>query len=258
MTTITAVGNQKGGVGKTTTVLGLAGAEAHQGRRVLVIDMDPQHNATTALMGECEGLNVYDALVATEPGGLADVIRPSNWGGVDIAPGADALAMFERADIMAAEHRLAHALTGVDLGEYDVVLVDLSPQLGRLANAGLVAADEVLVVTTPEAWAVDGVGAFLATVTAVQAPYLNPALRVAGVLLNAFDGRLVEHNARREELDEAYPGLLLDVRVPRLGAAGHMAAYSQPLYSTRRGSWRRVAGAYEMLANLIAHEGARP
>ena len=183
MTTITAVGNQKGGVGKTTTVLGLAGAAAQQGRRVLVIDMDPQYNATTALGGESEGLNVYDALVSAEPGGLADVIRPSGWDGVDVAPGADALALFERADVLAAEHRLAHALDGVDLGEYDVVYIDLSPNLGRLANAGLVAADEVLVVTTPEAWAVDGVEAFLATVAAVQAPYLNPALRVAGILI---------------------------------------------------------------------------
>ena len=259
MTTITAVGNQKGGVGKTTTTLGLASADAHLGKRVLVIDMDPQHNATVALGGMVEGeLNVYDALVGTEPGGLADVIRRSTWKGVDVAPGAEALSLFERDSVMMAEHRLKLALDGVDLGQYDVVYIDLPAQLGRLALNGLVVADQVVVVTVPEAWAVDGVAAFLKTVGELQRqPMLNPGLRVAGILLNSYDGRLNEHQTRRAELHEAYGDLVFDVRAPRLSSAGNMASYGQDLYMAKGGGWRRLVAVYELLALTMNNEGAR-
>jgi chromosome partitioning protein len=254
-TKTTAVGNQKGGVGKTTTTLGLAGADAHAGRRCAVFDLDPQRNATSALLGEYDGLNVYDALMSDEPGAMQDVIRPSNWEGIDIAPGHKALALLERSDVMMPEHRLKNALDGVDLSAYDRIYLDLPPQLGRLVLIGLVVADDVLVVTVPEAWAIDGVLEFMGTIDAVRSSrMMNPALTIAGVLANGYSDQRVEHSSRWAELGEMFGEDLVDIRVPRLAAAGNMAAYSAPIYEAKGSNWRRLAACYEMLADQLAGE----
>ena len=161
---VVAVANQKGGVGKTTVTLGIADAAARRGLKVLVVDLDPQANATSGLGVEAPGRTVDDALAADRTGALADVVTASAWpNGTGpapaVAPSSPSLAAREpqlATDPIGAQDRLRHALEGVADG-YELVLLDCPPSLGLLTVNGLVAADRVLIVTEPAAWASDGV-----------------------------------------------------------------------------------------------------
>jgi chromosome partitioning protein len=184
-----ACANQKGGVGKTTTVVNLATYLALQGERVLVIDLDPQGNATSGFGIERPPVDrsIYGAMVGLAP--LAELIVGTDIEGLDLIPSSLALAgaEVELAAIMARERRLATALEGI-AAEHDHVLVDCPPSLGLLTVNALTAADAVLIPIQCEFYALEGVNQLTATINLVR-DHLNPALAIKGVLLTMFDAR---------------------------------------------------------------------
>ncbi len=188
---VMTIANQKGGVGKTTTAVNLAAALAQHGSHVLVLDLDPQGNASTALDVEHHtGVpSVYDVLVDDRP--LAEVVRPAGeMPGLFCAPATIDLAgaEIELVPVVARELRLVRALRAFDMSDLDYVFVDCPPSLGLLTVNALVAAEEVLLPIQCEYYALEGVQQLLNTAELVRVNF-NPGLHVSTVLLTMYDGR---------------------------------------------------------------------
>lgn len=220
---VVALCNQKGGVGKSTTAFHLARAAVRRGRRVLLVDNDPQGNlsyvaSSTPLEEDQAGL--ADVLSAQAEETMRDVIVPGVWPGVDLVPTTGATLGVVRDELVLAgagrEGRLREALAEVS-GDYDLVLVDCAPSLDQLTINGLTAADAVVVVTHARLFSANGLAQLLDTVENVRR-YYNPGLRVAGVLVNQHETRTVSGRTWMEELGEAATarGLtLLDPPIPK-------------------------------------------
>src|SRR3954468_22871078 len=190
MTRIVAVANQKGGVGKTTTAINLAASIASRGYRVLLLDFDPQGNASSGVgyPRDKVELTVYDAIVGEVT--LEDVIRPTDITTLFVAPATTDLVGAE-IELIGADHRerfLANALAPV-AGGYDYVFIDCPPSLGLLTLNALVAADGVIIPMQAEYFALEGLSALTATIEKVRAAY-NPRLAIDGVMFTMYDARL--------------------------------------------------------------------
>ncbi|MEZ5141587.1 MAG: ParA family protein [Acidimicrobiales bacterium] len=248
--------NQKGGVGKTTVALGIASAAAHAGLRVLVVDLDPQANASTGLGVWSPELTVDTALEADQPGVLRKVITSSTWevpGGVvpDVAASSPALARREAAltnDPIGAQDRLALALEGLD--DYDVIIVDCPPSLGLLTVNGLFAVDRALVVSEPGAWASDGVEQILRTVSRISSRRAG-ALGVAGIAVNRL-GRTRDGRYWYEQLVQTYGDQVLPP-VHQRAALPEAAAQSLPIHGLghRPGAPEAAAELDELVRRLF-------
>jgi len=205
-----AIVNQKGGVGKTTITLGIAEAAAASGNRVLVVDLDPQANASSGLGIWNGSPSIDDVMSEPRAGSAAEAICSSRWpeeqSRPDLIPGSHLLANREAqlaADPVGAQDRLQLALAGID---YDLVIIDCPPSLGLLSINGLFAAERTVIVTEPAAWAADGVDLMHNTVERVAGRLGRPKL--AGIVVNRV-GRTRDNRYWCEQLQERFNGLLL-------------------------------------------------
>jgi cellulose biosynthesis protein BcsQ len=208
MSRIIAALSLKGGVGKTSVVLGLAGAAADAHLRVLVVDLDPQANATSALDPSATPFTTSDVLFDGRDGVARDAIVPSGWDTlIDVLPSERALEHRAESTGEGSTLRLRRALAGVT-DHYDIVLIDCPPSLGELTRNALFAATQALVVTEPSFFAVQGAEQALEAISIVAANG-NPQLRIAGVVANRVRPTLPEHTYRMDELRAAFGDLVL-------------------------------------------------
>ena len=214
---VMTIANQKGGVGKTTTAVNLAAALAQHGSRVLVLDLDPQGNASTALDVEHHSgvPSVYDVLVDDRP--LAEVVRPAgDMPGLYCVPATIDLAgaEIELVPVVARELRLARALRAFDMSHLDYVFVDCPPSLGLLTVNALVAAEEVLLPIQCEYYALEGVQQLLNTAELVRVNF-NPGLHVSTVLLTMYDGRTRLASDVADDVRAHFGASVLHTIIPR-------------------------------------------
>lgn len=253
---VTAVVNQKGGVGKTTVTLGLAAAAAAAGRRVLVIDLDPQANATTGLGVWDASRTVDHALESEAAGSLADVVRVAGWEPndgvtVDVAPSSPRLAQREHQlamDVIGAQDRLAVSAEGL-VERYDEVLVDCPPSLGLLTVNALFAADRVLIVAEPAAWSADGVEQILRNIERI-AERRGGRPEVAGIVVNRL-GRTRDANYWDGQLRELHPGRTLSPAIRLRAAVAEAAAQSTPVHALTRDGASEAAAEFDALAAAL-------
>lgn len=221
---ILAVCNQKGGVGKTATTFHLTRAAVLAGRRVLVVDADPQGNLTSVIAREAveeDQPGLADVLSQRSSDTIADVIVPSIWEGVDVVPTAPSEALAYVADelIIAGagrERRLRDALAPI-AGEYDLILIDCPPSLDQLTINSLTAAERVTIVTEPSLFSANGLARLLSTIESVRGAY-NRGLAIAGIIINRFEKITVasrEWVAHLTEEAEARQLVILEPPVPK-------------------------------------------
>ncbi len=227
--TTVAIANQKGGVGKSTTAINLGAALAIQGERVLLIDLDPQGNATSGLGIDRGSIrqSVYDILVSEVA--IEDVIEPTSVRNLHVVPATIDLAgaEIELVSTFSREHRLRHAIANLDAG-YDFIIIDCPPSLGLLTINAMTAANEILVPIQCEYYALEGVGQLLKNVELVTSN-LNPSLVVEGVVMTMFDGRT---NLASEVVDQVrahFGETAYETIIPRTVRLSEAPSFGEPI-----------------------------
>ena len=224
-----AIFNQKGGVGKTTTNINLAAYLALAGRRVLVVDMDPQGNTTSGLGIDKRNLeySIYDAL--TGNASLQDVIKSTEIQGMHILPASTDLAGAE-IEMVAIESRekLLRRVIAVIKDYYDYILIDCPPSLGLLTINSLTAADSVLIPIQCEFYALEGVSQLMGTVELVRKS-VNPDLEIEGVLLSMFDGRTNLSIQVVQEVKRYFRNKVYSTVIPRNIRLAEAPSFGQPI-----------------------------
>lgn len=262
MTTIViAVANQKGGVGKTATTVNLADALARNGHRVLVIDADPQANATSILDVQLddESRTLHDVLTAVATGhagagALAAAIHPAGpaWTGIDVIPSQRELASREADNSPGREFHLRTAMDGA-IEEYDVVLIDCPPSLGALTLSALTAATSVLIVTEPRASSVDGVAELAVTIDTVRR-YYNKELTTAGILINRWRSDRLDRAVWRQELAAIYGAAMIDHPLPEREVVAVAATNHVPV--PKREAYDYVAAIEAIARHVLTNQDA--
>lgn len=249
-----ACANQKGGVGKTTTVVNLGSFLALAGERTLIVDLDPQGNATSGLGLDRHSIerSVYDAVI--DGTNLRDLTIEGPIPGLDVVPSAIALAgaEIELAPVEGRERRLARLLSEIS-ADYDYLFIDCPPSLGLLTVNALTAADSVLVPLQCEYYALEGLSQLLATLDLVR-DHLNPGLTIKGVILTMFDGRTRLSADVADEVRRHLGDKVFDTIIPRNIRLSEAPSHGLPI--SRYAPESAGATAYAALATeLRARDG---
>jgi len=215
MAHIISIVNQKGGVGKTTTAINLGAYLAEHGKNVLLVDLDPQANASSGLGLDYNNLNkgIYESLIGSHL--IREVVVPSGVTGFRVAPATQALAgaNVELVDVERREFRLSDALLEIK-NDYDIVLIDCPPSLGILTINGLVAADHIMIPVQAEYYALEGLGQLLNTIELIK-ENIKEDLNILGAVLTMFDKRTKLSGQVMDELYKYFPNKIFDAVVPR-------------------------------------------
>jgi chromosome partitioning protein len=248
-TTVTAIVNQKGGVGKTTTAINLGAAIAELGRQVVLIDLDPQANTTSGLGFDVRRRRSTVYTLLSGDAVIDDVAVPTSTPGLHLVPAELALAgaEIELASMAGRESRLRDALAELG-GGFGHVLIDCPPSLGLLTLNALAAADEVLVPVQAEYYALEGLGHLLYTLQLVRQD-LNPRLQVAGILLTQFDARTTLAWDVLTEIRANYPDKVFRTLIPRNVRLSEAPSHGRPI--TEYDPACRGATAYRELAKEV-------
>ncbi|HRY52304.1 MAG TPA: AAA family ATPase [Candidatus Portnoybacteria bacterium] len=249
MAKIISVVNQKGGTGKTTTATNLAAFLAAMGKYVLLVDLDPQANATSGLGFEPEALekNLYHALVdSLYP---EDIIRKTNLFGYDLAPSGGDLAgaAIDLVNMEEREFKLYNLLHRVRTN-YDYIIIDCPPSLGLLTINGLTAADEIIVPVQCEYYALEGLGQLLKTVNLIQ-DNLGRDLRIKGALLTMYDKRNKLSRQVAKEIRLHFPGYVFEAAIPRCIRLAEAPSFGKTIFQYEPNSLG--GSAYRQLAEEL-------
>ncbi|MGR3634360.1 MAG: ParA family protein [Shimia sp.] len=251
---IIAVANQKGGVGKTTTTINLASALAEEDCKVLLVDLDPQGNASTGLGVDERELTTYDLLLGETD--LNEIIQSTNVPGVSIVPATVDLSSAD-IELMSNEKRsflLYDALrqTAIDQYSFDYVLIDCPPSLNLLTVNAMIAAHSVLIPLQSEFFALEGLSQLMLTVREVRQT-ANQSLRIEGVVLTMFDARNNLSQQVEQDARDNLGDLVFDTKIPRNVRVSEAPSFAQPV--TEYDSTSKGAEAYRQLAKelLIKH-----
>ena len=249
---IIAVDNQKGGVGKTTTVINIAAYLGSRDFKVLCVDSDPQGNTTTGFGIKKKSVSASTYDVITGKTRIQEAIIPTEFQNVSILPATEALAGCE-IELVEYENRInrlkMQILTCKD--DYDYILIDCPPALGTLTINGLVACDSIIVPMLAEFYALEGLSQLVNTIKIVKNNY-NPALEIEGILFTMFDGRLNVANDVVAEVEKYFPNKVFKTKVPRNVRISEAPSHGKPVMYYDKAS--KGSESYELVCHEILGE----